>query len=198
MRLLWITIIFFYPWGSGLEKVFSIPFLLYKATEWGVSSGETSKTEVTCHLGEWSLQEIYKHNFFVRIFGSYEALEGGHARDALVNMTGGVGEDISVADYTESEEKRKKLFQILNSAIEDRALISASISVKKIVIPSNCQSTVQYCLPIASCHFWTFQVLFLLHVTFTSLSKKSLWSIKKITFNNLNLQIYYSKKPFQT
>ena len=65
-------------------------------------------------------------------------MEGGHARDALVNMTGGVGEDISVADYTESEEKRKKLFQILNSAIEDRALISASISVK-IVIPSNCQ-----------------------------------------------------------
>ena len=58
-------------------------------------------------------------------------MEGGHARDALVNMTGGVGEDISVADYTESEEKRKKLFQILNSAIEDRALISASISVKK-------------------------------------------------------------------
>ena len=57
-------------------------------------------------------------------------MEGGHARDALVNMTGGVGEDISVADYTESEEKRKKLFQILNSAIEDRALISASISVK--------------------------------------------------------------------
>ena len=59
-------------------------------------------------------------------------MEGGHARDALVNMTGGVGEDISVADYTESEEKRKKLFQILNSAIEDRALISASISVKKL------------------------------------------------------------------
>ena len=122
--------------------------MLYKATEWGVSSGETSKTEVTCHLGEWSLQEIYKHNFFVRIFGSYEALEGGHARDALVNMTGGVGEDISVADYTESE-KRKKLFQILNSAIEDRALISASISVKKIVILSN----YQYCVSSASCHF---------------------------------------------
>nr|XP_022342765.1 calpain-5-like [Crassostrea virginica] len=67
---------------------------------------------------------------YAKIFGSYEALEGGHARDALVNMTGGVGEDISVADYTESEEKRKKLFQILNSAIEDRALISASISAR--------------------------------------------------------------------
>ena len=76
-------------------------------------------------------------------------MEGGHARDALVNMTGGVGEDISVADYTESEEKRKKLFQILNSAIEDRALISASISVKKIVILSN----YQYCVSSASCHF---------------------------------------------
>ena len=103
------------------------PFLVVQ----GNWSGETAKTEVTCHLCKWSVQEIYKHNFFGRIFGSYEALEGGHARDALVNMTGGVGEDISVADYTESEEKRKKLFQILNSAIEDRALISASISVKK-------------------------------------------------------------------
>lgn len=67
---------------------------------------------------------------YAKIFGSYEALEGGHARDALVNMTGGVGEDITMADYTDSGEKKEKLFKILKSSIKDGSLISASISAK--------------------------------------------------------------------
>lgn len=58
-------------------------------------------------------------------------MEGGHARDALVNMTGGVGEDITMADYTDSGEKKEKLFKILKSSIKDGSLISASISVRK-------------------------------------------------------------------
>lgn len=70
----------------------------------------------------------------IRIFGSYEALEGGHARDALVNMTGGVGEDITMSDYTDSSEKKKKLFKILKSSIKDGSLISASISVRKKIL----------------------------------------------------------------
>lgn len=119
-------------------------------------------------------------------------MEGGHARDALVNMTGGVGEDISVADYTESEEKRKKLFQILNSAIEDRALISASISVKKKL--SYCQiiNTVFHLQVVI---FEKFQFCFLLHVT---KQKGTFWSKKKIKFYHPNVMIYYSKKPYHT
>ncbi|XP_061194258.1 calpain-5-like [Saccostrea echinata] len=67
---------------------------------------------------------------YAKIYGSYEVLEGGHAKDALVDMTGGVGEDITVSNYTESEEKKQKLFNILSSAISNRSLISASINAK--------------------------------------------------------------------
>ena len=62
------------------------------------------------------------------MFGSYEALTGGKARDAMVDMTGGVGESISLNQY-ESAESRQKLFEILHDAYENKALISASIMV---------------------------------------------------------------------
>lgn len=62
------------------------------------------------------------------MFGSYEALTGGKARDAMVDMTGGVGESISLNQY-DTTESRQKLFDILYDAYENKALISASIMV---------------------------------------------------------------------
>lgn len=64
----------------------------------------------------------------IRLFGDYESLTGGKARDAMVDMTGGVGEGIEIRDYRTQDEKMK-LFKILNHAMDDRSLMSASITV---------------------------------------------------------------------
>ena len=37
--------------------------------------------------------------FFYRIFGDYESLEAGKARDAIVDMMGGVGEGVELEEY---------------------------------------------------------------------------------------------------
>lgn len=66
---------------------------------------------------------------YAKLFGSYEALTGGKARDAMVDMTGGVGESISLNQY-DTTESRQKLFDILYDAYENKALISASIMAK--------------------------------------------------------------------
>ena len=34
-----------------------------------------------------------------RIFGDYESLEAGKARDAMVDMMGGVGQGVELQDY---------------------------------------------------------------------------------------------------
>ncbi|KAJ8310637.1 hypothetical protein KUTeg_012502 [Tegillarca granosa] len=64
---------------------------------------------------------------YAKLFGDYESLTGGKARDAMVDMTGGVGEGIEIRDYRTQEEKMK-LFKILNHAMDDRSLMSASIT----------------------------------------------------------------------
>lgn len=46
----------------------------------------------------------------------------------MVDMTGGVGESISLNQY-DTTESRQKLFDILYDAYENKALISASIMV---------------------------------------------------------------------
>ncbi|KAL5003952.1 hypothetical protein ScPMuIL_017408 [Solemya velum] len=63
---------------------------------------------------------------YAKLFGDYESLTAGKAKDAMVDMTGGVGENIDMQDYR-SEENRKKLFKILHEAFENRSLIAASI-----------------------------------------------------------------------
>lgn len=65
---------------------------------------------------------------FCRLFGDYESLTAGKAKDGMVDMTGGVGESIELEDYR-TEELKKKLFKILRSSYEDRSLMSASIRV---------------------------------------------------------------------
>jgi len=62
-----------------------------------------------------------------RLFGNYESLDGGNTKDALVDMSGGVGENLDVADY-KSEQEKMELFKILQKSYENRSLMSASIS----------------------------------------------------------------------
>lgn len=52
----------------------------------------------------------------------------GKAKDAMVDMTGGVAEGIEIKDYN-AEEGRKKLFKILRKSKEDKSLMSTSIAV---------------------------------------------------------------------
>lgn len=69
------------------------------------------------------------YNFYLfRLFGGYEALVAGKAKDAMVDMTGGVAEGIEIKDY-KNEEERKTLFKILRKSKENMSLISTSIAV---------------------------------------------------------------------
>lgn len=84
----------------------------------------------------WKLSQIVipklsddEFTFDSRLFGDYESLEAGKARDALVDMMGGVGEGIELKDY-HSEDKAKKLFEVLEEAFENHSLMSASIAVR--------------------------------------------------------------------
>ena len=75
----------------------------------------------------FSITDNWNINFY-RLFGDYESLTAGKAKDGMVDMTGGVGESIELEDYR-TEELKKKLFKILKSSYEDRSLMSASIRV---------------------------------------------------------------------
>ena len=77
-----------------------------------------------------------------RLSGDYESLTAGNAKDALVDMTGGVGERITLAEY-KTEDQRKDLFRILRHSKEDHSLMSASIQV--CVLPYRCKQLVNDC-----------------------------------------------------
>ncbi|KAK3082918.1 hypothetical protein FSP39_009044 [Pinctada imbricata] len=64
---------------------------------------------------------------YAKLFGDYESLKGGQAKDAMVDMTGGVGEGFELADVCKSDEDKNKLFKILKKSKEHHSLISASI-----------------------------------------------------------------------
>ena len=77
------------------------------------------------------------YNFFfcfLRMAGSYEALEAGNTGDALVDFTGGVCESISLKDggYSQDQEKRLVLFKSMQRAMRDKSLIGASIRVSAV------------------------------------------------------------------
>ncbi|KAH3848959.1 calpain-5-like [Dreissena polymorpha] len=63
---------------------------------------------------------------YAKLAGCYESLNGGSVKDALVDMTGGVGESLKIADYT-THEQRKELFRILQTSKAKNALMSAGI-----------------------------------------------------------------------
>ncbi|XP_041359525.1 calpain-5-like [Gigantopelta aegis] len=66
---------------------------------------------------------------YAKLFGSYEALSGGKARDAMVDMTGGVGESLEISNFR-SEDERMRLFTILHKAMDYKSLMSSSIMAR--------------------------------------------------------------------
>lgn len=69
---------------------------------------------------------------FPRMFGCYEALDGGNTADALVDFTGGVSEPLDLMEngLKEDEEKRNELFERVLKVHNRGGLISCSIRVR--------------------------------------------------------------------
>ncbi|CAG5128776.1 unnamed protein product, partial [Candidula unifasciata] len=66
---------------------------------------------------------------YAKLFGCYEALTAGKARDAMVDMTGGVGEGLEVAEFR-TEQSKDKLFEILHKAKSKMSLMCANIQAR--------------------------------------------------------------------
>ncbi|BFZ00227.1 hypothetical protein BsWGS_03266 [Bradybaena similaris] len=66
---------------------------------------------------------------YAKLFGCYEALTAGKARDAMVDMTGGVGEGLDVAEFR-TEQSKDKLFDILHKAKSKMSLMCANIQAR--------------------------------------------------------------------
>lgn len=66
-----------------------------------------------------------------RIFGCYEALDGGELAEALEDFTGGVSESYDIGDehYAVNEEKRQAFYDQLKKSLERGSLICAAIPV---------------------------------------------------------------------
>lgn len=60
-----------------------------------------------------------------RLHGSYEAIEGGHAKDALVDLTGGLAEVYEINDDTKTE-----IYRHIQRAAFNGAFIACSKKVK--------------------------------------------------------------------
>lgn len=71
----------------------------------------------------------------MKLHGSYEALRERELSDALVDFTGGVSEviDFSVERYSEIEDKRSQLFDILLKESNDHSIICFTLSVSSFV-----------------------------------------------------------------
>ena len=63
------------------------------------------------------------------MFGDYESLESGKARDALEDMMGGVGEGVVLKDVLTDAKQRDQFWKDLEQAFENNSLISASVVV---------------------------------------------------------------------
>ncbi|XP_045201213.2 calpain-5-like [Mercenaria mercenaria] len=64
---------------------------------------------------------------YAKLAGDYAALDGGFSVDALVDMTGGVGECLYMRNF-ETQEKRQELFRILKQSQENHSLMGSSIT----------------------------------------------------------------------
>ena len=66
--------------------------------------------------------------FSHRLRGNYEALDGGKLQDALVDMTGGLGE---IIDISEDAEIPDNLYDLMWKSSQMNSMLGASISVSR-------------------------------------------------------------------
>ena len=71
---------------------------------------------------------MYIITYYFRLYGCYEALQGGKIQDGLVDMTAGAGE---VFDLTEPDKLPHKFFSFLNQLYSMNSLMGCSIPVLK-------------------------------------------------------------------
>lgn len=85
---------------------------------------------VYCHSNDsnefWS---ALVEKAYAKVYGCYEALDGGNTADALVDFTGGVSEplDLIEGQITQDEESRNRLFERVLKVHNREGLISCSI-----------------------------------------------------------------------
>ena len=74
---------------------------------------------------------ILGFNFIIltRLFGDYESLRSGHARDGMVDMTGGVGQRLELEEAKSNLVSKTTVCKELQEAFRYGSLMSASIVV---------------------------------------------------------------------
>ncbi|XP_050718948.1 calpain-5-like isoform X4 [Eriocheir sinensis] len=67
---------------------------------------------------------------YAKLYGSYEALEGGNLSDALVDLTSGVSAhlDLTIGGYVDDFEKRKQLFKMMSKEMNEHSLMCCAIT----------------------------------------------------------------------
>nr|XP_022343064.1 calpain-5-like [Crassostrea virginica]XP_022343065.1 calpain-5-like [Crassostrea virginica] len=120
-------------WGKGRKYAGIFHFQFWQCGEWVdvvIDDFLPTRQGRLIYMHSKSRNEFWSallEKAYAKLFGGYEALVAGKAKDAMVDMTGGVAEGIEIKDYTTEEEKRK-LFKILRKSKEAMSLISTSIA----------------------------------------------------------------------
>ena len=74
---------------------------------------------------------------FYRLFGCYEALDGGDLGEALEDFTGGVSEQLDIGELglMDKPEERTAFYARLQKEVERKSLLAASIPVSYRKVP---------------------------------------------------------------